>query len=49
MNKDIEIIKKLDYALTMLIGIENVDLIYDAKNEKEIEQIIIELDDKNKD
>lgn len=41
--KDKQIIDKLDYALTMLLGIENVDLIYEAKNENEIRDIILNL------
>lgn len=43
MNKDNEIIKRLDYALTMLIGIDKVDDIYDAKDDQEVENIILEL------
>ena len=38
------LIEKLDYALTMLIGIENVDEIYEAKTEKDIETFLLNLD-----
>lgn len=40
-NKNI--IEKLDYALSMLIGIENVDLIYQAKDDNEVQDIILKL------
>lgn len=43
MKFEMKLIHKLDYALTLLIGIENVDLIYEAKSDKEIEKIILEI------
>jgi len=44
----VSLVEKYDIALTFIFGVENVDLIAEAKDEEEVIDVVMKLMNKNK-